>query len=69
MLFGVLIGVLRSSVPRIPSKAALLIVPEGQIVEQLSGEPLERALQESRGETHRETLLWDLTDSIRAAAR
>ena len=68
VLFGVLIGVLRSSVPRIPSKAALLIVPEGQIVEQLSGEPLERALQESRGETHRETLLWDLTDSIRAAA-
>jgi len=68
VLFGVLIGVLRSSVPRIPSKAALLIVPEGQLVEQLSGEPLERALQESRGETHRETLLWDLTDSIRAAA-
>ena len=68
VIFGVLIGVLRSSVPRIPSKAALLIVPEGQLVEQLSGEPLERALQESRGEAHRETLLWDLTDSIRAAA-
>src|ERR1700746_2641008 len=68
VIFGVLIGVLRSSVPRIPSKAALLIVPEGQLVEHLSGEPLERALQESRGEAHRETLLWDLTDSIRAAA-
>jgi protease-4 len=68
VIFGVLIGVLRSSVPRIPSKAALLIVPEGQLVEQLSGEPLERALQESRGEAHRETLLWDLTDSIRVAA-
>ena len=68
VIFGVLIGVLRSSVPRIPSKAALLIVPEGTLVEQLSGEPLERALQESRGERHRETLLWDLTDSIRVAA-
>jgi protease-4 len=55
-------------VPRIPSKAALLLVPEGQLVEQLSGDPLERAVQETRGETHRETLLWDLTDSIRAAA-
>jgi protease-4 len=68
VLFGVIIGVLRGSVPHIPSKAALLLVPEGQLVEQLSGDPLERALQESRGETHRETLLWDLTDAIRAAA-
>jgi protease IV len=68
VIFGVLVGLLRGSVPRIPSKAALLIAPEGQLVEQLSGEPLERAIQETRGETHRETLLWDLTDSIRAAA-
>jgi protease-4 len=68
VIFGLIIGVLRGSVPRIPSKAALLIVPEGQLVEQLSGDPLERAVQETRGEQHRETLLWDLTDSIRAAA-
>src|SRR5215831_1364620 len=68
VIFGVLIGILRGSVPRIPAKAALLVAPEGQLVEQLSGEPLERAVQESRGETHHETLLWDLTDSIRAAA-
>src|SRR5215469_16129363 len=68
IIFGVIVGVLRGSVPHIPSKAALLLVPEGQLVEQLSGDPLERALQESRGETHRETLLWDITDSVRAAA-
>src|SRR5215472_17515780 len=68
VIFGVVVGVLRGSVPRIPSKAALLVAPEGQLVEQLSGDPFERALQESRGEQHRETLLWDLTDSIRAAA-
>src|SRR6516165_10458522 len=68
LIFGVLLGVLRGSVPKIPAKAALLLVPEGQLVEQLSGDPLERALQETRGETHRETLLWDLTDSIHAAA-
>src|SRR5215471_15769416 len=67
-IFGVLIGLLRGSVPRIPAKAALLIVPEGRLVEQLSGDPLQRALQETRGETHRETLLWDLTDSLHAAA-
>src|SRR5215470_14121804 len=68
VIFGVLIGLLRGSVPRIPSKAALLVAPEGRLVEQLTGEPLARALQEARGELHQETLLWDLTDSIRVAA-
>jgi protease-4 len=68
VIFGVVIGLLRGSVPRIPSKAALLVAPEGQLVEQLTGEPLARALQGARGETHQETLLWDLTDSIRVAA-
>jgi protease IV len=68
VIFGIVVGLLRGSVPRIPAKAALLIAPEGQLVEQLTGEPLERALQETRGETHRETLLWDLTDALHAAA-
>jgi len=68
VIFGLLLAVLRGSVPRIPGKAALLVVPEGQLVEQLSGEPLDRAVQEARGEEHEETLLWDLTDSIRVAA-
>jgi protease-4 len=68
VIFGVLVGVLRGSVPHIPSKAALLVAPEGQLVEQLTGEPVERAVQEVRGEDHAETLVWDLTDSIRVAA-
>jgi protease IV len=69
LIFGLFLGLLRGSVPRIPSKAALLVAPEGQLVEQLTGEPLQRALQEARGEEHTETLLWDLTDSIRGAAQ
>jgi protease-4 len=68
LLFAVIIALLRGSVPRIPARAALLLAPQGQLVEQLSGDPVERALQEARGETHAETLLWDLTDSLRAAA-
>ena len=68
VIFGVLFGVLHGSVPRVPAKAALLVAPEGQLVEQLSGEPVQRALEEARGEERAETLLWDLTDSIRAAA-
>jgi protease IV len=67
-IFGLILALLRGSVPRIPSKAALLVAPEGRLVEQLSGDPIERAVQQARGEAHTETLLWDLTDSIRVAA-
>ncbi|MBS0366167.1 MAG: signal peptide peptidase SppA [Proteobacteria bacterium] len=67
-IFGFVIGLLRVSTPRIPAKAALLIAPDGTLVEQLSGDPLQRAVQQARGSGHSETLLWDLTDSIRAAA-
>jgi len=66
-IFGFLIGLLRGAVPRIPAKAALLVVPEGELVEQLSGSPVDRAVEQARGEEHAQTLLWDLTDSIRAA--
>ena len=69
VVFGFVIGALRGSVPTVPAKAALLVAPEGQIVEQSSGDPLERAVQEARGQGHNETLLWDLVDSIRAAAK
>jgi protease IV len=69
VIFAVLVAALLSAgPPRIPAKAALLVAPEGELVEQLSGEPVERALEEARGEGHMETLLWDLTDSLHAAA-
>jgi protease IV len=69
VVFGFVIGAMRGSVPTVPLKAALLVAPEGEIVEQESGDPLERAVQQARGQGHAETLLWDLTDSIRAAAK
>ena len=69
VVFGFVIGALRGSVPTIPIKAALLLAPEGDIVEQSTGDPLERAVEEARGQGHAETLLWDLTDSLRAAAK
>jgi protease-4 len=67
-LVGIVIGALRQSTPRIPDKAALLIRPSGDIVEQLSGEPIERALNEAQGTGQPQTLLWDLTTAIRTAA-
>jgi protease IV len=69
LIFGVLILAMRAGVPRIPARAALLIAPEGTLVEQLTGDPLQRAIDQARGDSHTETLLWDLTDSIRAAAK
>ncbi|HYB63908.1 MAG TPA: signal peptide peptidase SppA, partial [Steroidobacteraceae bacterium] len=68
VIFGTLFGVLLSGAARIPARAALLIEPDGELVEQLSGDPFTRALEAARGDRRRETLLWDLTDSIRAAA-
>jgi len=41
----------------------------GEIVEQRSGDPLQIAFNEARGQRQTETLLWDLTESIRAAAK
>ena len=69
VVFGFVIGAIRGSVPALPVKAALLVAPEGAIVEQSSGDPLERAVEEARGQGHAETLLWDLTDSLRFAAK
>lgn len=69
ILFGFIIGALRGATPSIPAKAALLVAPEGEIVEQLSGDAIQRALQQARGQGRPETLLWDLTDAIRAAAK
>ncbi|HYK99562.1 MAG TPA: signal peptide peptidase SppA [Steroidobacteraceae bacterium] len=68
VIFGAAVGVLLSGTGRIPARAALLIQPDGELVEQLSGDPLTRALEAARGDRRHETLLWDLTDSIRAAA-
>lgn len=68
LIFGFLIGALRGGVPQLPARGALLIQPSGEIVEQRSGDPLTIAFNEARGAGQAETLLWDLTDAIRAAA-
>jgi protease-4 len=67
-LAGVVIGALRQVTPRVPEKAALVIRPSGDLVEQLSGDPLARAFSEAQGGSTPQTLLWDLITAIRAAA-
>jgi protease-4 len=69
LIAGFVLGALHSSVPHIPDQAALVVAPTGTLVEQLTGDPLSRAVAQARGQEHTETLLWDLTDAIRAAAK
>jgi protease-4 len=67
VIFGLLAGVLRTSIPHLPAEAALVIRPQGELVEQLSGDPVNRALDQAQGQGHAETLLRDVTEAIRAA--
>jgi protease-4 len=66
-LFTLLIVGLRGSIPHLPERGALVIHPSGDIVEQLAGQPLQRALSEAQGESAPQTLLSDLTRAIRGA--
>jgi protease IV len=68
LIFGFLIGALRGTVPNLPARAALHIQPHGEIVEQRSGDPITIAFNQASGQGETQTLLWDLTESIRHAA-
>lgn len=50
--------------PEVPERAALVLAPRGQVVEQLSGDSLARLLGKLDGSTEEETLLSDLLDAI-----
>ena len=52
----------------VPQSAALVIAPGGPLVDQLSGDPLDRALAELRGSNRGEVLLRDLIEAIRLSA-
>lgn len=68
VIFGAIVWAVSSSTPSVPSRAALVVKPEGQIVEQLSGDAVQRAIETAQGQQRQETLLWDLVGAIRAAA-
>lgn len=66
-LFMLVGAALSPSIPIVPHKAALVLAPQGAIVEQLAGDPLERAVAEVYGQERPETLLRDLIDTVDAA--
>jgi protease-4 len=70
LLLTILLIVLASLIGErvlVPSKAALVIAPQGTLVEQLSGDALQRAFARARGTRIQETALRDVIDALRAA--
>ncbi|HTU67301.1 MAG TPA: signal peptide peptidase SppA [Steroidobacteraceae bacterium] len=68
-IFGFIVGALKTSIPRIADNSALVIAPRGDIVEQLTGSPVDQAIAKVQGDTKAETLVWDLIDALRAAKK
>ncbi|HSD69760.1 MAG TPA: signal peptide peptidase SppA, partial [Woeseiaceae bacterium] len=66
-IFGIFFGALSASTPLLPSKSALLIQPYGSLVEELEGDPYDRAIAELLGETEPQTLVRDVVDGLRYA--
>ncbi|HEY7744518.1 MAG TPA: hypothetical protein VIA19_15870, partial [Burkholderiales bacterium] len=69
LIFGIIVGALRTSIPHVADGSALVIQPRGEIVEQLTGSPVDQALARAQGVSRAETLLWDLTDALEAAKK
>jgi protease-4 len=68
-IFLLFFGVLSGEAPQIlPEKAALVIQPTGALVEQLDGDPYDRALAELMGETQPQTLVQDIVDALEHAS-
>ncbi|MGB6307797.1 MAG: signal peptide peptidase SppA [Steroidobacteraceae bacterium] len=67
VIFGFVLAALHTSIPNVPRSAALVIAPEGELVEQLSSDPVRRAFGEASGGPAPETLLRDVIDAINAA--
>jgi protease IV len=67
LIFGFVLAALHTSIPIVPRSAALVIAPQGELVEQLSGDSVGRAIGEASGGPAPETLLRDVTEAIAAA--
>jgi len=66
-VFAIFVGALSSTTTPIPSNAALIIEPVGSLVEQLAGDPYDRAIAELLDEAEPQTLVQDVVDALRYA--
>jgi len=63
-VFAVFVGAMSGTAPILPSRAALLIQPTGAIVEELEGDPFDRAIAEYLGDAPPQTVLQDVVDAL-----
>ena len=63
-IFSIIINALSSSTPSVPGSAALVIRPVGRLVDQLAGDPFDRALAELMGDAEPQTLVQDIIDGL-----
>lgn len=54
---------------KVPSKAILVINPQGLLVEQLGGDPVDRATAKALGNDVPQTLVYDVLDALKAAEK
>jgi protease-4 len=64
MLFLVFFGAISGTSPILPKQAALFLQPAGPLVEQLDGDPYDRALAELLGDAPPQTLVQDVIDAL-----
>ena len=66
-IFLLFFGAISGAPPLLPQKAALVIKPTGALVEQLAGDPYDRALEELFGDAPPQTLVQDVIDALEYA--
>ncbi|MEX2123144.1 MAG: signal peptide peptidase SppA [Woeseia sp.] len=66
-IFSIVFGIFSASAPKLPDQAALVIRPVGNLVEQLEGDPVDRALAELLGDANPQTLVQDIIDGLEFA--
>ena len=67
IVVAVIAAMFSDDTPEVAETTALVIAPEGQLVEQLTAKSLEQLMDEARGTAEPETLLKDVIDAIEAA--
>ena len=63
LIFSIVLSAISSTSPRLPGEGALLIQPVGALVEQLEGDPYDRAIAELLGENP-QTVVQDIVDGL-----
>jgi len=67
-VFAIFVGALSGTVPQLPHRAALFIQPVGAIVEEMEGDPFDRAVAELLDEAQPQTVLQDIVDALEYAS-